>query len=215
MHHHTIRKATQMCGVYRLLTGSATPCVFCDDGAGGCPRRTERGKTPSLFQQILAGTAGQSGVSKQGDLYDAIVYTTNPDAVRAAGIHVNSSFPSFVTAQVSTRDLEKLVAVSDVTFIDPGSVNHVQNDVSVPETGASLVQGGSSTALRTKVREPSCSSMTPGLIGSTKISGYSVTQQKPGSVYLGPDTDGELRRDCAFRVQLRRGVHESPDRRRD
>jgi minor extracellular serine protease Vpr len=131
-----------MSGLLRLSVGVLLLASSVAMVPGGVPGGPNEGKLHPYFRQVLVGTGVPSGVSKQGDLFDAIVYTKNPDAVRAAGIHVNSSFPSFVTAQVSTRDLEKLVAVSDVTFIDPGSVNHVQNDVSVPETGASLVQGG-------------------------------------------------------------------------
>ncbi len=120
-----------------LLLACSVAIVF-----GGVPGGPNEGKLHPYFLQVLAGRGVPSGLSKQGDLFDAIVYTKNPDAVRAAGVRVNSSFPSFVTAQVSARDLEKLVAMSDVTFIDPGSTNYIQNDLSVPETGASLVQGG-------------------------------------------------------------------------
>jgi subtilisin family serine protease len=109
---------------------------------GGVPGGPNERKLHPYFRQVLAGTGVPFGVSKQGELFDAIVYTKNAEAVRSVGIHVNSSLSSFVTAQVSARDLEKLMAVSDVTFIDPGSVNYVQNDISVPETGASLIQGG-------------------------------------------------------------------------
>jgi minor extracellular serine protease Vpr len=131
-----------MSGMLRLSVGGLLLACSVAMVLGGVPGGPNEGKLHPFFRQVLAGSGTPSGVSKQGDLFDAIVYTKNPDAVRAAGIHVNSSFPSFVTAQVSTRDLEKLVAVSEVTFVDPGSVNVIQNDVSVPETGASLVQGG-------------------------------------------------------------------------
>ena len=131
-----------MSGLLRLSVGVLLLACRVTMVPGGVPGGPNERKLHPYFRQVLAGAGVPFGVSKQGDLFDAIVYTKNAEAVRSVGIHVNSSLSSFVTAQVSARDLEKLMAVSDVTFIDPGSVNYVQNDISVPETGASLVQGG-------------------------------------------------------------------------
>ena len=77
-----------------------------------------------------------------GTTYDAIIYTKDPDAVRAAGMHVNSVFPEFVTAQVTMVELERAPGLGAVTYIDPGSTNVLHNDVSIPDIGASLLHGG-------------------------------------------------------------------------
>jgi minor extracellular serine protease Vpr len=119
-----------------LLAGSVAG-AFAAVPAGS----TDRKLHPS-FQQALAGKTGQPGLCKEGDLYSAIIYTTNPDAVRATGALVNSVYSWFVTAQVTAAQLERLAGLDEVTYVDPGSFNTAQNDLSVPETGATLVHSG-------------------------------------------------------------------------
>jgi subtilisin family serine protease len=99
-------------------------------------------KLHPFFQQALTGRPHLEGALQTGSPYDAIIYTANPDAIRAAGVHVNSVFPQFVTAQITPRDIERLAGMSEVQYLDPGSVNYPVNDVSMPETGASLLHGG-------------------------------------------------------------------------
>ena len=70
------------------------------------------------------------------------VYTKDPQAVRAAGIRVQAVFNDFVTVRIRTRDLETLARLSQVDWVEPGSLNTVQTDVSVPETGARLLHAG-------------------------------------------------------------------------
>ncbi|HEX7574612.1 MAG TPA: S8 family serine peptidase, partial [Bacteroidota bacterium] len=74
--------------------------------------------------------------------YHAIVYTGDPGAVRSTGATVNSVYPGFVTAQVTASQIVALAHLEGVRYIDEGSLNYPANDVSIPETGASLVQGG-------------------------------------------------------------------------
>jgi minor extracellular serine protease Vpr len=105
----------------------------------------EQAKLHPYFQQVLGEQTAGSGspfLKNAGTTYDAIIYTRDPDAVRAAGLHVNSVFPEFVTAQVTLNELERVAGLGAVTYIDPGSKNYIQNDVSVPEIGASLLHGG-------------------------------------------------------------------------
>ena len=105
----------------------------------------EKAKLHPFFQQVLVEqTAGPGSpfVKSAGTTYDAIISTRDPDAVRAAGLHVNSVLPDFVTAQVTLAELERVAGLSAVTYIDPGSKNYLQNDVSIPEIGASLLHGG-------------------------------------------------------------------------
>lgn len=74
--------------------------------------------------------------------YDAIIYTGDATTVRSMGIHVNSVYPEFITAQVTASDLVRLINIQSIKFIDRGTTNYPQLDVSVPETGASLLQSG-------------------------------------------------------------------------
>ena len=74
--------------------------------------------------------------------YHAVVYTSDPAGVRATGAVVNSVYPGFVTAQVTVNEIVRMAALDGVRYIDEGSKNYPLNDVSIPETGASLVQGG-------------------------------------------------------------------------
>ncbi len=115
----------------------------------------ERAKIHPDFLALIARTypdVGESGgsVSRLAkasapaaeESYHAIVYTSDPGSVRAAGAAVNSVYPGFVTAQVTASQVLALARLDGVRYIDRGAMNYPSNDVSVPETGASLVQGG-------------------------------------------------------------------------
>ena len=119
--------------------------------------------SPSLIRQKLHPTFqavvmsdGQSLLSKLGGgpatpavtvtngkvLFDAIITTTNPAAIRAKGIHVNSAFNKYATAQVTREDILDLIQLSEVQYVDPGSTNYPTLDLSLPETGANLLHAG-------------------------------------------------------------------------
>lgn len=108
----------------------------------GVPGGEAASKLHPSFQRLLAGQSPFAGTERNSSPYDAIITTTNPDAVRAAGIHLNSVVSGFATAQLTVRDLEKLAAIPDVRYVDPGSENYPANDLSIPETGAALLHGG-------------------------------------------------------------------------
>ncbi|HTY38931.1 MAG TPA: S8 family serine peptidase, partial [Bacteroidota bacterium] len=106
-------------------------------------------KVHPAFQSLLAGeTAGPmlkkttTDVSSSDARYDVIISTTNTDAIRASGIRINSVIDKFATASVTVAELAKLAAMNEVTYLDPGSTNYPKLDISVPETGANLLQGG-------------------------------------------------------------------------
>ncbi len=100
-------------------------------------------KLHPYFQQVLRGQATPSILQKaSGTTYDAIIYTKDPDALRSAGLHVNSVLPEFVTAQLTVDDVERVAGISTVTSIDPGCTNVIQNDLGVPEIGATLLHAG-------------------------------------------------------------------------
>ncbi len=111
-------------------------------------------KLHPVFQNLLAGDlsavsspganiARSVGLAKSGEsLYDVIITTTNADAVRASGIYLNSVVEKYATARVTRQDLLRLVQLNDVQYLDPGAVDHPALDLSVPETGANLLQNG-------------------------------------------------------------------------
>jgi minor extracellular serine protease Vpr len=116
---------------------------------------SERAKLAPQFQSILAKAFPSSGFQEAAvmreparvlaegtPVYDAIVYTSSADAIRATGVSVNSVYPGFVTAQLSPDDMLKIAARAEVRYLDPGSVNTPQIDVSTWEIGAQLVQSG-------------------------------------------------------------------------
>jgi minor extracellular serine protease Vpr len=109
---------------------------------GGVPDGSQLSKLHPFFQQIVADRGAHAGAPLQAAAHDAIVYTTNPDALRAAGIEVRSVLPDFVTASFTDNDLETLAGLADVRYVHPGGICYPQNDLSVPETGAPLVHGG-------------------------------------------------------------------------
>jgi hypothetical protein len=118
-------------------------------------KQSEVEKLDPQFRTVLAKHLPAAGLNTAADdrnpasiapdgspLYDAIITTSQPEAVRAAGIRVNSSFKTFVTAQLRPTDLLSLVKLDAVRYIDPGSINYPQVDISVPEIGVSLLHAG-------------------------------------------------------------------------
>lgn len=78
----------------------------------------------------------------QETLYGAAIYTDDPDALRKAGIEVNSEVPGFVTARLTVDDLLKVAALDEVIYVDAGETLYPHNDVAVAVTGAHLLQAG-------------------------------------------------------------------------
>ena len=109
------------------------------------PRFVEIVESTRAQQEIDASQMVDVTVSANEDglaLFDAIIHTTNARAIRALGIHTNSDYGRFVTARVTADQLGQLVGMREVSYIDPGSINTIHADVSVPETGASLLHSG-------------------------------------------------------------------------
>ena len=116
-----------------------------DAGVPGAPDlRKLHPALQSLVRQrasIFHGLPVFDAVAPGAALSEVIVYTRDPAALRAAGISVQSVCEHFVTALVRTPDLKRLAVLSQVEWVDPGSLHKIQTDVSIPETGARLVQG--------------------------------------------------------------------------
>ena len=91
---------------------------------------------------LLKAEQAQKQAGTTPRTYGAIIYTHNAAAVRAAGVHVNSVLPEFVTAQISASDVERLASLESVRFIGRGSINYPQLEASIPEIGASLLHAG-------------------------------------------------------------------------
>ncbi|GJQ19913.1 MAG: hypothetical protein HBSIN02_02680 [Bacteroidia bacterium] len=72
----------------------------------------------------------------------AVIWTSNPEEVRQAGIPVNSVYPGFVTAQVTASELRTLASLTSLTHVEPGRIYYPSMDVSLPATGAHLLHAG-------------------------------------------------------------------------
>ncbi|MEJ2636480.1 MAG: S8 family serine peptidase [Calditrichia bacterium] len=90
---------------------------------------------PQPEASILANSAGQP-------LYPAIIYLQDSREVREQGVHLNSVYDNFVTAQLTPAQMLKLVPLKSVRYIDRGTRNRPVLNVSVPQTGAYLVHNG-------------------------------------------------------------------------
>jgi len=114
-----------------------------------------QGKLHPFFQSILRNSQTASlprtgtllrksskMIRQPSQTYDAIVYTNDRSAVTQAGLHVESSYGPFVTVQATIADIVLLANIPAVRYVDAGSVNYPASDVSVPEIGAALLQGG-------------------------------------------------------------------------
>ncbi len=124
-------------------------------GWGGTLSSEQRARLHPEFQALLAEKFPNLGLLR-GDMHDvarntatdgiehyhAVIHVTDPDLVRSAGISVNSVWNDFVTASLTADEILRLAQLEGVTWIDPGTINYPANDISVPETGASLLQGG-------------------------------------------------------------------------
>ena len=102
-------------------------------------------KLHPAFQALISGkpAVAEVSLSKTNEpLYEASITTTNADAVRSLGIHLNSVFGTIATARITVDQLKMLIELNDVKFVDPGSENYPTLDVSVPEIGANLLHSG-------------------------------------------------------------------------
>jgi minor extracellular serine protease Vpr len=72
-----------------------------------------------------------------------LVYTSDIPALRRSGIPIQSVVGNIASARIHVSDLDVLCGISGIVWIDPGSVNYPSTDMSVPETGATLVHDGS------------------------------------------------------------------------
>lgn len=118
----------------------------------------ERSRLDASFQSVVAEEYPETGLAaagmapeplenealaKSGETrYGAAIYTSNVQAVRQAGISVNSVESDFVTARVSASDLLTLAQLDDVQWVDAGMQLETTNDVASGATGAEALKGG-------------------------------------------------------------------------
>jgi minor extracellular serine protease Vpr len=112
--------------------------------SAGVLNDAERARLHPALQRMIAGGDAPALLAKRapGDPFELIVYTQDAGALQTTGVEVNTVGQGFATVRCDLAGLERIARLSSVTFVDPGSVNTVQNDVSVPEIGASLLHAG-------------------------------------------------------------------------
>jgi len=75
-------------------------------------------------------------------MYSCIIYTKEPEKLKADGFLIQSQLPTFSTALVSMDDLERLTKLPYVTSVMAPEFDELHNDVSRAQSGASLLQDG-------------------------------------------------------------------------
>jgi minor extracellular serine protease Vpr len=90
---------------------------------------------PPKGSALLTNSAGEP-------IYPAIIYLRDSRESEPLGIHVNSVYPHFVTAQLTTAQMLRLISMRSVRYIDRGTRNKPDLNVSIPQTGAYLVHNG-------------------------------------------------------------------------
>lgn len=76
-------------------------------------------ESPVLRKAAMPLPALLIGVNEDGtQIYGAIIYTTDPDAIRSEGIQVNSVLPGFVTSRVTSSELIRLLKLDQVDYVD-------------------------------------------------------------------------------------------------
>jgi minor extracellular serine protease Vpr len=138
----------------RTVTLLAAVTLSCFALAGSLTERQKARIHPDFLQLFLTSpvqkilprpgaTAVPGNIDEGGeDVFDAIIYTSDPASVRAQGVWVNSVLPRFVTARLSAGQILKLAACDAVQYVAPAKIVCSTNDVSVPATGATLLHEG-------------------------------------------------------------------------
>ncbi|QXU47442.1 S8 family peptidase [Chryseobacterium sp. D764] len=75
-------------------------------------------------------------------MYSCIIYTKEPEKLKADGFIIQSQLPAFSTALVTIEDIERLVQLPYVTSVMGPAFDELHNDVSRAQSGASLLQDG-------------------------------------------------------------------------
>ncbi|MDC8098567.1 S8 family peptidase [Chryseobacterium rhizosphaerae] len=75
-------------------------------------------------------------------MYSCIIYTKDPEKLKADGFLVQTQLPTFSTALVSLEDIDKLTKLPYVTSVMAPTFDELHNDVSRAQSGASLLQDG-------------------------------------------------------------------------
>lgn len=91
-----------------------------------------------LPNALSGGALAKRGIAE----YGAAIFTDDPEALRAAGIRVNSELPTFVTARVTAADLVTLARMPNVRYVEAGDVLYPHNDVTSGWIGARELHDG-------------------------------------------------------------------------
>lgn len=115
--------------------------IQCSDKSPLKLTKNELDKLDPRFQTVLAEELPNLQLTKASprikpaairedgtNVYNAIIYTTNPDTLKAVGIQVNSVLPKFVTARVTSLDLVRIIKLDAVKYIDAGEKLYPQQE---------------------------------------------------------------------------------------
>ena len=104
---------------------------------------TVAGKNPSRFLIMPSARIASGGaITQAGNAIDCIVYTSNGQALKAAGYNVRSVLPNLVTATLTPDQISSLSERPDIQYIDLPRRTRINNDMSTSMSGAKLLHHG-------------------------------------------------------------------------
>lgn len=96
-----------------------------------------------LMQTALEKQGTGSASTKQpADLYGAILRVRDQSELRSSGVHLNAAFADVVTVRTSLAELIRLASFPSVRYVEFPAEDYPTLDLSVPETGVSLLHAG-------------------------------------------------------------------------
>ncbi len=116
----------------------ASPFVFFREKQAN---RTSSYATPALYTEIESERFNKAtGRLEKG--YNCIIYTEHPEVLKAKGVPIEVTLPSFSTAWLTLDQIAIASNLPEVKFIDVPNQLKANNEISVAGTGASLLHNG-------------------------------------------------------------------------
>ena len=117
----------------------ASPFIFFKEKQAN---KTSNYSTPALYSDIETERFNTiTGRIEKG--YNCIIYTQHPEQLKAKGLPIEVTLPTFSTAWLTLEQIAIASDMPEVKYIDVPNFLKPSNDISVAGTGASLLHNGS------------------------------------------------------------------------
>jgi subtilisin family serine protease len=97
---------------------------------------------PQAQRRAFASAPGLMQVSESGDVPVIIEYAGDPESLREAGAKLRTCLGNIFTADVPLDKVDSVAALPELRYMRAATLFQPMLDVSVPDTGASLVRSG-------------------------------------------------------------------------